>query len=260
MTSVSASRVMRSRRRPAVLCPLVAGSRRLATCCARRIKRLPSPPRSAATRGACRRVGARSDAGDRTADAADAAPAGEQAGQAGTATPAGRRPLRRGDDAPARMRPTTTRATPNGRRRKGCRPSISSRPRRCAPISTSRFRSTSDTSIAAHRHHEETTDRPNSCSRSSSLLFIVISVQTVYATIIRPHGRSHPRGRPASGCRRTRTTCRSVSPFVIVKDPEQEICFILTFWAITIMVLKACGVAPRPHSCSATTCCTCPTA
>ena len=49
------------------------------------------------------------------------------------------------------------------------------------------------------------------------------------------------------------------SIWVIVKDYEQEVCFILAFWAITIIGYKAVTLR-RSRRCSARICCACPMA
>jgi len=73
------------------------------------------------------------------------------------------------------------------------------------------------------------------------LLFIVISVQTVWATMIRPHAEAI-RAADLERMMHDKDYVPKVSPFVIVKDPEQETCFIFAIWAITTMVIKGIGV------------------
>ena len=74
------------------------------------------------------------------------------------------------------------------------------------------------------------------------LLFILISVQTVYATIIRPKAEAL-RAADLARMQKDPNYVPALSPFVIVKDPEQETCFIFTLWALATMALKSAGVA-----------------
>jgi biopolymer transport protein ExbB/TolQ len=74
-----------------------------------------------------------------------------------------------------------------------------------------------------------------------TLLFIVITVQTVYATIIRPNAEAI-RAADLARMNKDPKYVPKLSPWVIVKDPEQETCFIFALWAITTMTIKAVGV------------------
>jgi biopolymer transport protein ExbB/TolQ len=67
-------------------------------------------------------------------------------------------------------------------------------------------------------------------------------VQTVYATIIRPKAEAL-RAADLARMQKDPSYVPALSPFVIVKDPEQETCFIFSLWAIATMALKSAGVA-----------------
>ena len=73
------------------------------------------------------------------------------------------------------------------------------------------------------------------------LLFIVIAVQTVYATIVRPRAEAI-RAADLERMQKDPQYVPVLSPFVIVKDPEQEVCFIFSLWAIATMLWKSVGV------------------
>ena len=73
------------------------------------------------------------------------------------------------------------------------------------------------------------------------LLTIVILIQTVWATYIRPRAEAI-RAADLAMMQKDKNYVPKVSPFVIVKDPEQETCFIFAIWAITTMVMKGVGV------------------
>ena len=74
------------------------------------------------------------------------------------------------------------------------------------------------------------------------LLFIVILVQTVWATVIRPRAEAI-RAADLALMMKDKDYVPKVSPFVVVKDPEQETCFIFSIWAITTMMIKGVGVS-----------------
>jgi biopolymer transport protein ExbB/TolQ len=74
------------------------------------------------------------------------------------------------------------------------------------------------------------------------LLFIAIAVQTVYATIIRPKAEAI-RTADLALMQKDPNYVPELKPWVIVKDPEQETCFIFAIWAIATMALKSVGVA-----------------
>jgi biopolymer transport protein ExbB/TolQ len=74
------------------------------------------------------------------------------------------------------------------------------------------------------------------------LLFIVIAVQTVYATIIRPKAEAI-RAADLVRMQKDPAYVPHLSGWVIVKDPEQETCFIFSLWALSIMALKGVGVS-----------------
>ncbi len=70
-----------------------------------------------------------------------------------------------------------------------------------------------------------------------ALILIIISVHAVYVAVIRPGADkilAQQAARLEAG--ETQTTQRSV--FVLVRDYEQEACFILMLWAIAIMAYK----------------------
>jgi biopolymer transport protein ExbB/TolQ len=72
-----------------------------------------------------------------------------------------------------------------------------------------------------------------------SLVLIIVAVHTLYATVVRP-GADAVLARQAAAAAdpmATPTTERSI--FVMVGDYEQEACFILMLWAVSIMAVKA---------------------
>lgn len=71
-----------------------------------------------------------------------------------------------------------------------------------------------------------------------ALLTIAILVQAVYATVIRPRAEAI-RLHDAVEMKKNPDYVPERLVEVIIKDPEQEICFILSFWAFAIMVYKA---------------------
>jgi biopolymer transport protein ExbB/TolQ len=75
-----------------------------------------------------------------------------------------------------------------------------------------------------------------------SLVVITILVQGVYATLIRPRAEAL-RAYDAAQMKVDKEYVPERSPYVIVKDYEPEVCFILTFWAIAIMGYKSFTLA-----------------
>src|SRR5687768_17009544 len=73
------------------------------------------------------------------------------------------------------------------------------------------------------------------------LLAIVIAVQAVYATVIRPKAEAI-RTSDLARMQKDPQYVPVLSGFVIVKDPEQEACFIFSIWALAVMALKGIGV------------------
>jgi len=71
-----------------------------------------------------------------------------------------------------------------------------------------------------------------------ALVVIAIVVQTAYATVIRPQAEAI-RAYDFKQMQNDKEYVPKRSPFVIVKDYEQEVCFILSFWAFAIMGYKA---------------------
>jgi biopolymer transport protein ExbB/TolQ len=71
-----------------------------------------------------------------------------------------------------------------------------------------------------------------------SLIFIIILVHAAYVGIIRPNADAILAQKAAMIEKdKNQTTERSV--YVMIRDYEQESCFILMFWALAIMVFKA---------------------
>ncbi|MBW1790479.1 MAG: MotA/TolQ/ExbB proton channel family protein [Deltaproteobacteria bacterium] len=71
-----------------------------------------------------------------------------------------------------------------------------------------------------------------------SLIFIIIVVHAAYVGIIRPNADTILAQKAAMIEKdKDQTTERSV--YVMIRDYEQESCFILMFWALAIMVFKA---------------------
>jgi biopolymer transport protein ExbB/TolQ len=71
-----------------------------------------------------------------------------------------------------------------------------------------------------------------------SLILIAIVVQAVYATYVRPRAEAI-RANDAVQMQKDPNYVPKRYVEVIVKDPEQEVCFILAFWAFSIMGYKA---------------------
>lgn len=75
-----------------------------------------------------------------------------------------------------------------------------------------------------------------------ALVVIIILVQAVYATVIRPQADATLASN-AVQMERNPDFVPEVSPYVVLKDYEQEVCFILALWAIAIMARKAHGIS-----------------
>ena len=95
------------------------------------------------------------------------------------------------------------------------------------------------------------TVRPMKKSKSSeflleivTLLVIVIAVQTFYAMVVRPTAEAI-RSADLARMAKDPNYVPELKPWVIVKDPEQEVCFIFTFWALTIMGVQGCPSRAR---------------
>jgi biopolymer transport protein ExbB/TolQ len=73
-----------------------------------------------------------------------------------------------------------------------------------------------------------------------SLIIIVIMVHAIYVTLIRPRADAIL-AQQAIQMAENKTQVMERSVFVLIRDYEQEACFILMFWAIAIMAYK--GVA-----------------
>ena len=71
-----------------------------------------------------------------------------------------------------------------------------------------------------------------------SLILIAVLVQAVYATVIRPRA-IQIRATDAAIMAKDPAYVPERSFYVVVKDYEQEVCIILSFWAITIIGYKA---------------------
>jgi biopolymer transport protein ExbB/TolQ len=71
-----------------------------------------------------------------------------------------------------------------------------------------------------------------------SLILIVIFVHAAYVGIIRPNADA-VLARQATMMEKDNTQRTERSIYVLIRDYEQEACFILMFWALAIMVFKA---------------------
>lgn len=95
--------------------------------------------------------------------------------------------------------------------------------------------------ITIHRlgHQEEPMKRNTNemFFQLAALLLSVIVVHAIYVTVVRPNADSLIR-RHAEQAAAGESAEVPQSFFVIVKDPEQEFCFILMFWALAIMGYK----------------------
>src|SRR5262245_26032187 len=75
-----------------------------------------------------------------------------------------------------------------------------------------------------------------------TLFAILIIVQTTYATVIRPRAEAI-RAADLERMQKDPQYVPRLSPFVIIKDPEQETCFVFSLWALAIMSFKSFRVA-----------------
>ena len=71
-----------------------------------------------------------------------------------------------------------------------------------------------------------------------SLVLIVLFVHVIYAGIIRPNADAIL-ARQAAAVTGDQPETDGRSFYVVVRDFEQEACFILLFWALSIMAFKA---------------------
>jgi hypothetical protein len=71
-----------------------------------------------------------------------------------------------------------------------------------------------------------------------SLIVIVIVVHAAYVGIIRPNADAIL-ARQAAMMEKNNTQSTERSIYVLIRDYEQEACFILMFWALAIMAFKA---------------------
>jgi len=74
-----------------------------------------------------------------------------------------------------------------------------------------------------------------------SLLIAFIIVHALYVTLIRPQADAFMR-QEAANMRADRAYVQQRSFFVVVKDYEQESCFVLMLWALSILVYKGRAV------------------
>ena len=71
-----------------------------------------------------------------------------------------------------------------------------------------------------------------------ALILIIIFVHAVYIGIIRPNADAILTRQAAALAKdKNQTTERSV--YVLIRDYEQEACFVLMFWALAIMAFKS---------------------
>jgi len=71
-----------------------------------------------------------------------------------------------------------------------------------------------------------------------SLILIIIFVHAAYVVIIRPNADAIL-ARQADMVEKDKTQSTERSAYVLIRDYEQEACFILMFWALAIMTFKA---------------------
>jgi biopolymer transport protein ExbB/TolQ len=71
-----------------------------------------------------------------------------------------------------------------------------------------------------------------------SLILIAILVQSVYATVVRPRAEA-AQAADAAQMQKDPNFVPPRSVYVILKDYEQEVCFVLALWAVAIMGYKA---------------------
>jgi biopolymer transport protein ExbB/TolQ len=77
-----------------------------------------------------------------------------------------------------------------------------------------------------------------------ALIIIIIMVHAVYVAFIRPHADAEL-AEQAAMLETDKSQIARRSVFVLIRDYEQEACFILMFWAIAIMAYK--GIATIRH-------------
>jgi biopolymer transport protein ExbB/TolQ len=70
-----------------------------------------------------------------------------------------------------------------------------------------------------------------------SLILIIIIIHAVYVAVIRPHADA-VLAEQAALLQQDKSRIMERSVFVIIRDVEQETCFILMFWALAIMAFK----------------------
>ena len=71
-----------------------------------------------------------------------------------------------------------------------------------------------------------------------SLILIIIIVHAAYVTVIRPNA-NEVLARQAAMLAEDKSQVTEQSVFVLIRDYEQETCFILMFWALAIMAYKS---------------------
>ena len=74
-----------------------------------------------------------------------------------------------------------------------------------------------------------------------SLILIAVLVQGVFATLVRPRAEAL-RAHDLEVMKTDKNYVPKRSPYVIVKDYEQEVCIIFSLWAFSILAYKAAGV------------------
>ena len=79
-----------------------------------------------------------------------------------------------------------------------------------------------------------------------ALIFSVIVVHGIYVSVIRPHAEADLAEQRALVAQQPDAELTS-SPYVIVKDYEQEACFILMLWALAILGYKGVTVLRERH-------------
>jgi biopolymer transport protein ExbB/TolQ len=74
-----------------------------------------------------------------------------------------------------------------------------------------------------------------------SLIIIIIAVHAFYIGVIRPNADAFL-SQQAELTIQDKSSVTQRSPYVIIRDFEQEACFLLMFWALAMMVYKALAV------------------
>jgi biopolymer transport protein ExbB/TolQ len=74
-----------------------------------------------------------------------------------------------------------------------------------------------------------------------SLILIAVLVQGAFATLVRPRAEAL-RAHDLEMMKTDKNYVPKRSPYVIVKDYEQEVCIIFSLWAFSILAYKAAGV------------------